>query len=433
LGAASPYPTVRIESLAYGGDGVGTLQGGKRVFVPGVVPGDRVAIEVVRQRARHAHARLVEVLQPGEARVTPACPHAGRCGGCQLQHVATPAQRRAKEAAFWDGLGRLGGLVREAVADPFGIVPSPTDLRYRTRCRLQARGRSLGFFVRGSRELVPLDVCPLLLRPLEALALAVAQARQGRKLAGLQAIDLCVGADGRGAAALRLPPSRAARRAADELLGSVGGLRGVVVTAEQGDAVTVCGDPVVHRPAPGAASAKLRCRPDVFAQANAGAVDGLVSRALELLGLEPGQRVLELHAGTGTFSLALAAAGARVTAVETSPVALSLLAASAREADLSGSVRATLGDAAAVCRSLAEEGERFDAALLDPPRAGERHLPAALAALGVPRVVYVSCDPSTLARDGRAFAALGYSAVAAGPLDLFPQTYHLEGMVSLRR
>ncbi len=430
-----PSPlSVRIDSLAYGGDGVGTLPGGKRVFVPGTAPGDLVELEVVSERARHAHARLVRLLEAGPPRVRPACPHAGRCGGCQLQHLAPEAQRRAKEEAFWAGLARLGGVERDAVPRPHAIVPSPEDLHYRCRCSLQVRRRELGFFARRSRELVPLETCPLLEPPLEALARATAEALRTRRIQGLRAVDLCVGADGHGAAALRLdrPPARGTRRAAEALLAAVPALHGAVLAGEGGP-VIVLGDPVVLRPAPAAPGLTLRGRPDVFAQANAGATPGLAARARDLLRIEPGSRVLELHAGAGTLSLALAAAGARLTAVETSPEALSLLGASAREAGLSGRVVAVEGDAVSVCRGLAAEGRRFERALLDPPRTGERTLPAALAELGVERVVYVSCDPTTLARDVAAFVRLGYAVTDAGPLDLFPQTYHLEGLVALQR
>lgn len=222
---------VRIDALAFGGEGVGTLPSGKRVFVPLAVPGDLVRLEVVEDRERVARARLSEVLEPGPARVPPPCPHAAVCGGCQLQQVSAAAQLAAKEASFYDALARTGGVPRAAIAGAAPIVPSPEPFRYRSRCRLHAEGPALGYRARRAHELVAIDTCPLLEPALEALALALIAGHRAEPVPGLADLDLAVGADGAGSAAfhLALPAGKKAVRRVEALLAATPALRGALL------------------------------------------------------------------------------------------------------------------------------------------------------------------------------------------------------------
>jgi len=253
---------------------------------------------------------------------------------------------------------------------------------------------------------------------------------------------------GRGAAFLQLAAVTAAtQRRAEALLEEVPALAGVVMNAE-GAPPAVVGDPVLaqeRRPGEPAAGVQ-RSRPDVFQQANRGANALLVSAALDLL-RPAGEDVLELYCGAGNFTGPLAARARRVDAVEGQGPALELARLDARDASSASragareagasNVRFVAGDALAVARGLSlERGAaigRYGAALLDPPRQGAAGVGPILRALHIPRAVYVSCDPATLARDLRACREVGYTVEAIQPVDMFPQTHHVEAVALLTR
>lgn len=467
---------IRIESIAHGGDGVGAAADGKRIFVPLSAPGDLAEVRIVEERGRHARAELVRLIERGPGRATPACRHVGTCGGCQLQHLSEDAQLRAKEDAFYEALARVGEIPRGSIDDAGSIARSPAPLRYRIRCKLTVRGRRAGYLRRQSDELKVVEECVLLSPPLEALALRVIAALKERPIPHLSSVDLCVGDDGAGAAYLEpaagAPPGWEAK--GGDLL-RIEGLQGVIAAPAAGSsphprgraappghrrAPRIFGDPVVVRDAPGAPGVRLLGRPDVFAQANAAANETLVSAAVDALGITPGDEVLELYCGAGNFTFSLAARGAKVTAVESEGASLALarraLEGAGAVASLPpgqagvripaaavdspsgaerrlGPIRFVAGDASLVAGDFAGEGRRFDGVLLDPPRAGAKGLAPIIARLEPRRIVYVSCDPATLARDAKALRASGYRPILARPVDMFPQTFHVEGLVAFER
>jgi 23S rRNA (uracil1939-C5)-methyltransferase len=389
-----------------------------------------------------ARAELLELAVPGPDRIEPPCPHFGpagdRCGGCEWMHASPRTQLVAKERTLREALRRIGGLV-PAPGAWRPALPSPAALRYRARAKLhldRGAGR-LVFFRRRSHEPVPVRRCLLLTEGLEALRAALGPALVA---AGLSPREVAVewsDHERRGAAWLSLQAAGARERArAEALLAAVPGLAGVVLQAEGGAPVPV-GDPVLrHQRVPGDAAAGLcRSRPDVFQQANRGANALLVEAALFLLAPD-GEEVLELFCGAGNFTGPLARRAGSVAAVEQQGPALDLA-----RADLAGgNVRFYAGDALRLAGSFAREravapagaaGPTFGAALLDPPRQGAKGVGPALAALGVPKVVYVSCDPATLARDLKECVRAGYSVEAIQAIDLFPQTHHVEGVALL--
>lgn len=447
-----PDPPVRIDTLAFGGEGVGTLPSGKKVFVPLAAPGDLVRLEVTEDRGRVARGRIVELVEAGPERVAMPCPHAPVCGGCQVQQVSAAGQLAAKEASFYDALERTGGVPRSEIPRALPIVSSPQPFRYRSRCRLHAEGSALGYRARRAKDLVAIATCPLLEEPLKALALAVIAAHREEPVPGLADVDLSVGADGAGSAAFHLatPAGKRAVRRVEAILAAIPALRGALLVAP-GQPTRTFGEPVVRRPAPLAPGIELLSRADLFAQANAEGNERLVAAAVELLGPGPEDEAIELYSGAGNFTFALAGRVAKVTAVEEAGPSLELARRSvaavsgrpkggheaprpgeggADPARLASRIRFIAGDAVKVARGFAAEGRRFDLALLDPPRQGAKELPAALAALGPKRIAYVSCDPLTLARDVKALAP-HYRVAAARPVDMFPQTYHVEGVVLL--
>ncbi|MBI4701002.1 MAG: RsmD family RNA methyltransferase [Deltaproteobacteria bacterium] len=427
--------SVRISAIAHGGEGVGTLATGKKIFVPLTAPGDLAAVEIVADARQHARGRMTRLLVPGPGRVALRCRHAGRCGGCQLQHLAAPDQLAAKEATFYSALERLGGLPRGDIPDARPIVPSPAAFGYRSRCRLRVAGKAVGFCGWRTSAVVDLAQCPVLAPALEQVARDAAARLRERPLPGLHDLHLCVGDGEAAAAALGLdrPPGRRLPAAARELAAALPALQGLVVLSPHGALLASVGDSVLCAAAPLAPGVRLHLRPDVFAQANPGANLELVRAVVGLLDPGPAHTVLDLYAGSGNFSFALAARGGVTIAVEQSADALALARRSAQGAATAPRPRFVQDDALAACRRLAEGGEQVDLVLLDPPRAGAKELPAALARLGPRRIACVSCDPATLARDVRALRGHGYGAAAALAVDMFPQTYHVEGVVLLER
>jgi 23S rRNA (uracil1939-C5)-methyltransferase len=427
---------LEIDALAPGGEGVGRA-GGRLVFVPFTAPGDQVVVEVP-EAGDVVHGALVEVRRPGAARRLPACRHFGpdgdRCGGCEWQHADMGAQLQAKAASVREALRKIGRLDPDACGwrPP---VASPQPLRYRSRARfhLDRREERLVFFQRRSHHPVPVADCHLLTEGLEGLRRALGPAIVAAQLSPAQVSLEWSDLSRRGAAYLSLaaPPGKEQRSRAEALLRAVPMLSGLVLSSD-GAPPTLVGDPVLRhervpgRPAAGVASS----RPDIFQQANRAANALMVELALELLRPE-GERVLELFCGSGNFTGPLAARAAAVAAVEMNGPALELA-----RADLAGTgTRFYAGDALKLALALARDasggGTGFTRALLDPPREGAKGIGKALAALGVVRAVYVSCDPATLARDLRGCVDAGYRIAALQPLDLFPQTHHVETVALL--
>lgn len=425
-----------IDALAPGGEGVGRA-GGRTVFVPFTAPGDRVVAEVP-EAGGVVHGELVEVRAPGASRRAPPCRHFGpdgdRCGGCEWQHADEAAQLAAKGASVREALRKIGRIDADACGwrPP---IPSPSAFRYRSRARfhLDRRSGRLVFFERRSHRPVPVADCHLLTGGLEGLRRALGPAIVAAQLSpGEVALEWSDHA-GRGAAHLMLAaaPGKEQRSRAEALLKGVPTLAGVVLSAP-GTPATLVGSPALrHERVPGRPAAGLATsRPDIFQQANRAANALLVELALELLQPD-GERVLELFCGSGNFTGPLAARASAVAAVEVQGPALELA-----RADLAGTgTRFYAGDALELALALARErqmdGDGFTRALLDPPRDGAKGIGPALSALGVERAVYVSCDPATLARDLRGCIEAGFGVAAIQPIDLFPQTHHVETVALL--
>ncbi|GEJ59286.1 class I SAM-dependent RNA methyltransferase [Anaeromyxobacter diazotrophicus] len=444
--------TLDIVDLAPGGEGVGRTGEGRPVFAPFTAPGDRVEVELPGGEGP-AHVPPARLLREGPARVAAPCPHFGMseplaeamCGGCEWLHLAYGAQVEAKERAFAETLRRIGRLEAGRYR-ALPILPSPRPLRYRSRAKfhLDRHTGRLVFFRRRSHDPVQLTGCHLLAEELDALREVAGPALLAARLEAREVTLEWSALDGKGAAFLQLAAiTPAARARAEALLAAVPALAGVVLGAEGAPSAAV-GDPVLrHARRPGEpAAGRQRSRPDVFQQANRGANALLVASALELLRPD-GEEVLELYCGAGNFTGPLAARARHVDAVEGQGPALELARLDAAEAaEAAGArgasrVRFLAGDALAVARGLARErgaaSRRYGAALLDPPRQGAPGVGAVLRELDVPRAVYVSCDPATLARDLRACGQVGYTVEAIQPVDMFPQTHHVEAVALLTR
>lgn len=421
----SQRETVRIESLAAGGAGVGRLASGAVVFVPRAAPGELIEAEVSTAQ-KPAQGRVLRVIEPSPARVAPVCPHLAACGGCDWMHLAAGAQEEGHAAIVRSALAHA---LPGAALPEIRVHPAPRPLAYRTRARLflktDRRGVHVGYRAAGSHELAPIDTCAVL-----DPALGPVVSELGALLAGARGegdVAVARGQGGRPVVSLSfrgdLAPAVWAALDARVSSGAWAGaqviLEGVRTPATFGDA-----RPVLT----GADGEPLRVPAGGFAQASDEGAALLARRADELsrLDTQRARNVVELFAGSGTLSVLLARDAASFTAVEIDPAA----ATSAREnlaaRRLPGKVVAADADAFAIPADTT-------VVVLDPPRAGAPGAAQAIAASGARVVVYVSCDPGTLARDLARLTRGRLAVTHVETFELFPQTSHVETVVRLAR
>ncbi len=415
---------VEITGIANSGAGVGRLPDGRVTFVQRTAVGDRVEVRVVEEKARWTRAELVRVLAPGPGRREAPCPHYDRCGGCTLEHLEYAHQLEAKAQVAADALQRIGGL-DVAVPD---IEASPRELRYRNRVTFTLR-RAPGGVVAGFHALEEpdqlVDVSGACLLPEEAIARAWADLRSGwgpdaRLLPSGEELRLTLRSSRDGVVALVVDGGYAPGRPG-ELLEAVAGLVAVWHRPEAASAYRLlAGEDVLRDHWSGD---EVELSGDVFTQVNRSAAEKLEAHVMERVLAAGPARVLDAYSGVGVYTRRLEQAGVDVAAIEAHPRAV----AEARRAApasmvLEGTVEDRLG-----------EGLPTDVAILNPPRAGVgQEVVDRLAAEGPDRVVYVSCDPATLARDLKRLGG-SYEVVGVRCFDLFPQTAHVETVVELER
>jgi len=389
-----------VEKLVYGGDGLGRLEG-RAVLAPFVLPGERVRLGVVSEKTDLVRARLLEVLAPAPERVAPPCPYFTRCGGCHYQHAPYEIQLALKRGILEDQLRRIGkiappGEIGVVAGEPWG---------YRNRVQLHIAKGAMGYRAAQSHKLCAIETCPVSSPAVNAaIATLRDMQRDSRWPRFLRQLELFTNET-----EMQLNVVEAehpiARRFFDWCVERIPG---------------IVSGPLDYQ----AAGHNWRVSHSSFFQVNRFLIGKLVDTALE--GAE-GQTALDLYAGVGLFSLALARRFTSVTAVESGARASGDLRFNAERAGLA--VRVEQMDAEAWLDQL-ETAPDF--VLLDPPRAGiGPHMVARLAQLRPARLAMVSCDPATLARDLAGLTAAGYRIDRLTLVDLFPQTYHLETVAHL--
>lgn len=420
---------VVIDSIAVSGDGVGRLPDGKVVFVAGALPGDSVRLKLTETRKRVQYAELLEITTPSPERVPSLCGNE-RCGGCALKSASSKLHSRLKRQQIVETLRRIGDI---DASNMLGQVFQFGDgWHYRHRVRLHAtysnKAWQLGYFERRSRTLMPLSACPVLWPELEKLAhsLAKSVARLPQS-AGLSEIEMAYSrCDERGAAKITSTGTMAAYRQSLAWFED-SGLSGVEI--ETADARFRHGNLELRYDHKRARDFDIRFEPGLFTQAYPAANDRLVDGVMNAVRPRENLRVLELHSGVGNFTLPLARAGARIDAYEQNRRAVILCQRSAQAPGMQIQLHPE-PDTAALAR-LSE----FDLLLLDPPRTGARAVAEALVAnpKGPSRVVYVSCDVATLARDAMILVGGGFRVTNVEGYDMFPQTPHIETLLVLER
>lgn len=413
-----------IERLSKSGDGVAQVSG-RAVFIAGALSGERVLVEV-DEGARALHGTLLQVLTPSPARRPPVCSLADRCGGCDWMHLQEDVQLAEKQEIVLSTLEHLGGVERGS----FELLPtvrSSESIGYRRRAVLHSvTGGGFGFHGRKSHERVEVKRCPALTAPLADFPARLATHFGANTVKDLEEARL-LECDGRVAVSLHFKAQlRPRHRELTELAVREGLIDGAILHPGEGKGQPeIIGDPVLEEEG-------VLHRPDGFAQANAVVNRRLVNQAVELLDLRGGERVLELYSGNGNFTFRIAPSVAQVVAVESAALSVGLAQKSALKRSV-GNVRFVQGDSEKIATGLVRESERFDRLLVDPPRTGAPGVGTWAAGLLTTRVVYVACDPASLARDAKDLLAHGFKPLALQIFDLFPQTHHVEAVMAFSR
>ena len=415
---------VRIESLAAGGAGI-AKKDGKVYFVTGGLPGDVLEIKVVKDRGRFAEAIINEIVEPSEQRVEALCPVFVKCGGCQLQNLKYEAQLSQKENILRETLRRIGGFNN---INPEPIKASPKHYGYRNRVTLSAFFYSgmwhIGYNQKRSSRKVKIEGCPVSDSLIEEAIGRLSEVLSSISDPFYPLEKVHISSNG-------LNPyitlvTKWGRRA-DSLNVLIKHLK----RYEETEFVSVLGRSEIEFEYE-YAGFKFVSKPSVFAQANYSVNLAMVETVVEWAGADGSGRVLDLYSGTGNFSLPLSRLARSVDAVEINRSAVSLTKRSAR---LNGIDNITFHNSpsALYIQELDEGNYKFETVVLDPPREGAKESLKAIAELSPDKIIYVSCDPATLARDLKGLANLGYELRAVRPFDMFPETSHIESVSLLAK
>ena len=443
--------SLTIDDLAFGGEGVGRLDG-YVVFVRGALPGDRLRARIVEPRARYARGQIEAIEVPSPDRVEAPCPHFGHCGGCRLQHLAYPSQLVFKEKQVRDCLERLGGVEKVEIRP---ILPAPDPYGYRNKMEFTvaeiAKQAVVGLHEAERYDSV-LDIerCLLQSDTMNAL-LATARAEFRGRGVGVYEQDT-------GSGLLRFVTLREGRRTAEAMVNIVASAPDVETLGPVAEAlaaaVPAITSVVLNVNAQKASVAvgteehlllgrdyireslgglSFQISPNSFFQTNTVQAERLFAVVAAAAELKADDTVLDLYAGTGAISLLLARQCRWVYGIEVSTAAVADAVRNARANGIENCTFLT-GEVRHVLPDLLRDGVRAAVVVADPPRAGfhPRAL-TALADIAPARLVYVSCNPSTLARDVGELLRRGYRLLWVQPVDMFPQTPHIEAVALLRR
>ncbi len=400
---------ITIHGLTYGGEGVGRLADGKAVFVPFTVPGEKVSINITEDKKKYARAELVEVLESSTRRVAPRCKHFGQCGGCQLQHMTYPYQLEQKQLIVMDQFRRVG-VVDGLVINP--IIGSPAEWNYRNTVQFHqtSEGR-LGYQKARSHEVIAIEECFLPLEPIDEawknLSLDPTILMNSVSIRCGDEDDIVITLDSEmdsmPEVELDLPYSILHHSAAGSL----------VLAGSPNTQIVVAGQP-------------FQVSENSFFQVNSAVATLMVEYVLGLLPVEEIDTLIDLYCGVGLFSKFVASRVKNLIGIEQSESACEDFAANLVEYSH-----------VSVYQGAAEEVLPFldvhpQIVIADPPRAGLADIVLnSLVNMKPEKLIYVSCDPTTLARDVARLVANGYALDLVQPFDLFPQTYHVENIALL--
>jgi 23S rRNA (uracil1939-C5)-methyltransferase len=433
-------PVAVIDRLAFGGNGVCRVDG-KVCFVPFSCPGDEVRLKISAQKKSYSTADIIELISPSPLRTSPVCPIFGSCGGCNWQHISYPVQLEQKLQIFADSLWRGARVGREVVRD---VIAAPDCYGYRSRVQFKVSAKQdkiqIGFFRHGSHVVEDcLAGCPVAVPQIdEMLERFRAQLPAFPELDKITHINIdsgkhlplaVVNYSGKNIQAIK---SFLVERSVDLLPGA-----GLFLQTTQNsipEHLAGSGDNSYEMPGtdPDKKVSVLTYRTGGFSQINQRQNVALLAEIRRLGSFKTSDKLLDLYCGNGNFTIPLATEVASVLGIEGFQESIK----SAEHNLALNSVHNVEFICEEVCaglKRLVKNGRKFDVILLDPPRAGAGEAVLDIVSLDPARIIYVSCDPSTLARDCGLLSGYGYRVVESVPVDMFPQTYHLESVTLLEK
>jgi 23S rRNA (uracil1939-C5)-methyltransferase len=404
--------TIKMEKMVYGGDCLGRLPDGRAVFVPFVLPGELVRVEINEDKKRYAHARPVDLIQASPDRIIPKCRHFGECGGCQYQHLSYEKQCQLKEALVKDQFKRIGKM-EEIPLQP--IIPSPEAWHYRNHVQFHlSQAGELGYIHADAKHLLLIDECHLPQKPINALwpQINLGQDtnifRMGIRMDTEESLMLILEGEE------PEPPEF-----------DVDIPISAVYTPPEANLTVLAGeDHLIYT----LLGHSLQVSARSFFQVNTAMAEKMIQFLLAHLAISKNTTVLELYAGVGLFSAFIAPRVDKLTAIESSGSACHDFTVNLDDFDNISLYEAPVEDA------LPHITHKIDLLIADPPRSGlAPQVHDALNAIDPAHIAYISCDPATLARDIKKILSRGYTLISVTPFDLFPQTAHVETIVLLDR
>jgi 23S rRNA (uracil1939-C5)-methyltransferase len=424
---AKSQATLEIDSLSYGPYGIGRV-GGKAVMIPHTAPGDTVEARIVESKERYAVGEMIRLIAPSPIRQTPPCPYVGTCGGCSWQHLRYDAQLKAKQQSVEDALRRIGKLDRFELRP---IIPSPDEYHYRRRIRLQIdAARKLGFYAASSHQIVEIDSCIIADDRLNSIIDRLRCWLRDTKTS-FQYLEIVSGDEpGQIVVVGKVTDDFISRDESmcENLVGERGMLSGLILTGD--NFRKVWGQPTIRIQL--ASDFSLAVDADIFTQINPEGNRLMLQELLSVADFQTHDRVLELYSGAGNFTLPIAKRVDRVIAIEGHRSSVINGKLNAQKNGIEN-IRWICSPVPPAVAQLKKHKEKFTKIVLDPPRAGAKGIERDLAALGASKIFYVSCNPTTLARDLAALAKQSYKLQLVQPIDLFPQTFHVEALAVLER
>ena len=430
--------SVIVESLDYEGRGIAHADG-KVIFIEGALPGERVTYSSYRKKPSFEMAQVVDIIKPSFMRVQPQCAHFGVCGGCSLQHMEPRAQVAAKQRILEDNLWHIGKVRAETMLPPIYGMP----WGYRQRARLSVRhvikkGKTLvGFHERRSSFVADMQSCEILPRKISDLLPLLAQLIESLDIRErLPQVEMALGEHVEVLLLRIMAPLTPADEAA---LKQFADTHVVQLWLQSKGPETAA--PFYPLDAPALTYSlpefgiEMPFAPTEFTQVNHQLNRLMVHRAMRLLDPQPGERIVDFFCGLGNFTLPIARCGAQVLGVEGSAALVQRAQQNAAHNGLAGSVEFTAMNLFEMDEALLAQQGAFDKWLVDPPRDGAIELVRSISADTAPqRIVYVSCNPATLARDAQVLVhAQGYVLKEAGVMNMFPQTSHVESIAVFER
>lgn len=399
---------VRIDKLVYGGDAIGRLVDGRTVFVPFAIPGEKVRLRLIEEKARFAQAELVEVLEPSLKRVAARCCHFTHCGGCHYQHLNYPDQLNAKSDILREQLERIGGIME---IPPIEIATLPESCwRYRNHVQfhLTHEGK-LGFQKANSNQTFPIRECHLPEKSINQLWPQI----DIEPIPGLERISIRSGVDEDLMLVLENSDPQPLDFSIENLAISV------IQKSPLGNLVLAGSDHLLME----VAGRRFQVSSNSFFQVNTLQANAIVEHIMAYLPLNDTMTVVDVYCGVGLFSAFLASKVRQIVGIELSPEACDDFTINLDEFEHVSLYEASAEDV------LCSNNFNPDVIVMDPPREGlGRKTVDGIISQGASTLVYISCDPATLARDAKRLSFGGYSLVKIELFDMFPQTYHLESV-----